>query len=330
MSNKKELELRYRRYIDNILNDNQDKEYLRGYINFINDIAIRSQYRYLNAILNFVNKANKDINELSFDDFNNYIGSIKYKENGEENTSSYQIVIYSAIKRFNEYLYISKKISENYMLCIKRPKKIETQETIKRREMGFLTKDEIKIVMNALDFYNGERRSIQDCWRARDKAIIYLFLNTGIRLSALISIEVNDLELNNKTLYVTDKGSKVRKFNLSDDLCNILDSWVKYRNELLKGYEDTNALFININRKILGIKGVTTVVKKYCQFIDDKNITPHKLRATYGTQLYNETGDIYFVQDCMGHSSPTVTELYIREKKQNTKRASDIMSKILK
>ena len=63
--------------------------------------------------------------------------------------------------------------------------------------------------------------------------------------------------------------------------------------------------------------------------IDGKNITPHKLRATYGTQLYNKTGDIYFVQECMGHSNPKVTELYVRDKKENTKRAGDIMDKLL-
>ena len=71
------------------------------------------------------------------------------------------------------------------------------------------------------------------------------------------------------------------------------------------------------------------VVQKYASEIDGKHITPHKLRATYGTQLYNKTGDIYFVQQCMGHSNPKTTELYVREKKQNTKRASDIMDKLL-
>ena len=65
------------------------------------------------------------------------------------------------------------------------------------------------------------------------------------------------------------------------------------------------------------------------RYINGKNITPHKLRATYGTQLYNKTGDIYFVQQCMGHTNPKTTELYVRERKQNTKRASDIMDKLI-
>ena len=75
---------------------------------------------------------------------------------------------------------------------------------------------------------------------------------------------------------------------------------------------------------------IYNVVKKYSKNINGKNITPHKLRATYGTQLYNETGDIYFVQDCMGHSNPKTTELYVRDKKENRKKASDIMAKMIK
>ena len=74
---------------------------------------------------------------------------------------------------------------------------------------------------------------------------------------------------------------------------------------------------------------VYNVIKKYADCIPEKNISPHKLRATYGTQLYNKTGDIYFVQECMGHSNPKTTELYVREKKQNTKKASEIMGKFL-
>jgi integrase len=70
------------------------------------------------------------------------------------------------------------------------------------------------------------------------------------------------------------------------------------------------------------------IVNKYAANIKDKHITPHKLRATYGTHLYNETKDVYFVQNCMGHSSPKTTETYIRGIKNTTKAASDIMKKI--
>lgn len=74
---------------------------------------------------------------------------------------------------------------------------------------------------------------------------------------------------------------------------------------------------------------ISRAVNKYSITIKGKHITPHKLRATYGTQLYNITKDIYFVQQCMGHSNPKTTELYVREDNKDRKKASDIMSGLI-
>ena len=90
------------------------------------------------------------------------------------------------------------------------------------------------------------------------------------------------------------------------------------------------ALFITKNGERIKTGDVYYIIKNIAKNVTDKNISPHKLRASYGTQLYNITGDIYFVQDCMGHNSPQTTERYIRGKKENTKRASDIMAKMMR
>lgn len=328
MSKINDVEKKYREKINSILIENGNKNELRGYINFMKDSSVRTKYTYLNIIIGFME--DKEVENLSFDDFNNYIEEVTYKENGEKKTSSFQILTYSAMKKFCEYLYASKKINENYMLYIKRPKAIESQKTTEKRYKGYLTEKEIKKVLNNIDNYNllSFGRSTPDCWLSRDKAIIYTFLNTGIRCSALMTIEIDDLDLKERTLLVTDKGSKVKKYDLSKSLCDVLNEWVNYRKEIL-GKEESDILFIS-NRKVMMTQQlIYLTIKKYTQCIEDKNITPHKLRATYGTQLYNKTGDIYFVQDCMGHSNPKTTELYIRDKKENTKRASDIMSKLL-
>jgi site-specific recombinase XerD len=142
-------------------------------------------------------------------------------------------------------------------------------------------------------------------------------------------LDVNDVDLINKTMIVTEKGEKVRTYDIPDTLCEAIKDWLEYRDEIVQNNE-TDALFISRLKRRMNEVTVYNVVKRYAEdVIDDKNITPHKLRATYGTQLYNKTGDIYFVQECMGHSNPKVTELYVRDKKQNTKRASDIMEKLL-
>ena len=104
-------------------------------------------------------------------------------------------------------------------------------------------------------------------------------------------------------------------------------AWIYIRENIVD--DDEQALFISNRKKRMDVSSISNVVKKYSKHINNKNITPHKLRATYGTQLYNETRDVLFVQDCMGHSSPKTTQLYIRDRKDNLKKASDIMAKLI-
>jgi site-specific recombinase XerD len=111
---------------------------------------------------------------------------------------------------------------------------------------------------------------------------------------------------------------------------SILEAWMNKRKQLLNG-KDEDALFISNQRKRIGNTTVYDIVKKYSSNIKEKKISPHKLRATYGTHLYNETRDIKFVQDQMGHSNPKTTELYIRGNQEADRRkAADIMSSFLK
>ena len=334
MSGVQEITKKYLDMIENILNGKP--QYLRGFYNFMADTAVRTKYNYLNYAAAFVEFANKDVTDLQFDDFNNYLAKTSYKENGEQMSSSYRIAVYSGIKKFCEYLYVSKQIKDNYMLYIKRPKAKESQKTIQKRENGYLTESEIKKYLKRVDnHYKLEGREEENEWDGRDKAIIYVFLTTGIRCSALRALDVSDIDLKKGTMTVTDKGEKVRTYDLTHEVCEELESWLGWRKilELEANYNEpvltTQALFIS--RKLNRMDGVTVynVIKKYADCIPGKNITPHKLRATYGTQLYNKTGDIYFVQECMGHSNPKTTELYVREKKQNTKKASEIMGKFL-
>ena len=118
--------------IENVLNGKPD--YFRGFVNFMNDSSVQTRYYYLCHICAFMEYVNKNPEDLSFDDFNNYMMKISYKEDGTEMTSSYRINIYSSLKKFNEYLYVSKRINQNYMLYIKRPKPKQSQETLRKRE----------------------------------------------------------------------------------------------------------------------------------------------------------------------------------------------------
>ena len=328
MSGRQEITKKFLDLINAILDNSP--EYMTGFSNFMSDSSIKTKYYYINHVNAFMKYINKNPEALLFDDFSNYMAKITYKEDGSKTSSSYQINIYSSLKKFCEYLYVTKRLSENYMLYIKRPKAKDSQETIVKRENGYLTERELKRYIRNVEIGATAPHRVQSVeWDIRDKAIILTFLCTGIRNSALRTIDVQDVDLKKKTLVVTDKGEHVRIFDIPDSLCDAIAEWLECRETIMKGYH-SQALFVSRRKNRMDSGTVLHIVKRYAdKVIDDKNITPHKLRATYGTQLYNKTGDIYFVQECMGHSNPKVTELYIRDKKQNTKRAGDIMDNLL-
>ena len=302
--------------------------YIKGFSDYINNISLTTKYLYINHIINFDKYVNKQVDTLTLDDFSNYMSKMKYKSNGEQMTSSYIITIYSALKKFNQYLFESGILKYNYMIYLKKPKSIELQRTIIKRENGFLTKDEINIYLKTIKDNNiNKYRNVSFIWNKRDLVIIKIFLYTGIRCSALTKLDIGDIDFKNKKLIITDKGDKVNIFELYDDLLNEIKEWLDTRKNQID--DNNSALFISNRRKRMDQSSISNVVKKYSKYIKGKNITPHKLRATYGTQLYNATGDIYFVQECMGHTNPKTTELYVRDKKQNTRKAMDIMSQIL-
>lgn len=328
MTGEQELNKKCMDSIKNTLKNQPD--YIRGFVDYMNDVAVKTRQVYMWYIISFMEYINKDVKDLTFDDFTSYLSHIEYKENGDETSPSYRIAVYSAMKKFCKYLYSTKRIKENYMIEISRPKFYEKQSTIEKRSIGYLNQKEINKYIDTVEFnYLSKKRQVGDDWNARDQAIIYVFLNTGIRCSALIKLNVSDVDFKNKTLIVTDKGNKVKVYDLSDQVLKILKVWIDIRKTKIDN-DDEEALFISKRRSRITSLSVRKIVGKYAEYIDGKNITPHKLRATYGTQLYEATKDIYFVQECMGHNSPKTTELYVREKKENMKKASDIMSKIIK
>ena len=326
MNGNMEYERKIERKIENLISRNN---YLVGFYSFIGDKSISTIYTYLVYVNNFLDFINKIPNELTIDDFSRYMLSIQKNEKGERTTSSYRISVYSALKKYGLYLVASNQLPQNPMQYIDRPKAIDSQQTIAKREIGYLSKKEIPTYISTVKHGAGSIRSRnrQKEWKERDLAIVMIFLNTGIRCSALMKLDINSVDFKNKTLVVTDKESMVTTYDLSDELLDIINNWLVKREELMdKEYNE--AMFISNRRQRMDQSSIARIVKKYSYVITEKHITPHKLRATYGTQLYNETNDIYFVQRCMNHSNPKTTEIYIRGTQNTTKKASDIMKNL--
>lgn len=310
---------KYNHRIDMVTHD----DIMEGFKNFlINTSTSSTVYQYITYVNKFLVYTNKEIIQIKPMDYTNYLASISSK------SSSYKISVYAALKRFSEFLYINQISDKHYMADIRRPKAIESQETKEKREKGFLTKKEIKRYTYNINKGVGSARSKarQADWVERDKAIIYLFLQTGMRCSALYKLDVEDVDFDNKQLIITDKGNKVMKKVLSDNMLNILKEWIDKR-ETLECKD--NALFVSNRKERISNQGISDIVKKYAYNIEGKHITPHKLRGTFGTQLYNAKHDIVMVQNAMGHSSPTVTRKYIRGQEDNGKEAAEVMSSLI-
>lgn len=302
-----EYEYKYINKINNIINDNTE---LQGFYYYIsNNVSISTSYNYLNNVNTFMKIIDKkSINELKAIDFINYLSKYNLFSNKRKYSSSYLITIYQSLKKFSEYLILYSIISPDEIKIFQRPKFKETQETIEKRENGYLTKNEIKIYLDNIE----KMSNLQ--WKERDMSIILIFINTGIRVSALYKLDVNNIDLNNNSIIVTDKEQKVKRKTLTNKTMYWLKEWL-IRRELLLGDQKEEALFISNRKKRISIHAISNIVNKYSVKINNKNITPHKLRATYGTYLYDKTKDIYFVQKCLDHASPKTSELYIRGQK---------------
>lgn len=321
-SNKIELK------INSLIKENEfDMPYLRGFYYFIKDsLTESSAHKYIGHVIRFINTLDKEINSIDIDDYLYYLGEIN-----KGKSSSYQIAVYSALKKFSEYLYISKKNPINGMEHVKRPKFKESEQTIRKREIGYLDRNEIKTYISSIKqgIGSNKAKARQEKWKERDLAIILIFLTTGIRCSALYKLDISNIDFDKHILIVTDKGNKVVEYLLDTEVEKIVKEWLIKRNEL-KIDKNDQALFVSNMKKRMSVEAISLIVKKYSADIKGKHITPHKLRATYGTQLYNETHDIRFVQSCMNHNSPKTTELYIRGNQDtDKKRAAQIVSKFL-
>jgi site-specific recombinase XerD len=329
MNGNQEYEKKDRDRINNLLEKYENYDLL-GFYSFISEKSLRTVYVYLNAIIDFLNYTNKSSEDLGLDDFSKYFLHKKVKENGENTTSSYRTTLYHALKNYAEYLVERGTLKKNPMESIKRPKQKESQKTIQKRANSVLNSKELEVYLSTL---KGEENlyKMKGYFKERDEAIISILLNTGIRVSSLYKLDVDSVDFEKGTLITTEKGDKVREITLSSLTLNIISEWMDKREELMEEYDGFEpALFISRNKTRLCTDAIARIVKKYGKRLPMKNLSPHKLRATYGTLLYESTGDIYFVQQCMGHSSPATTELYIRNKEDKTKRASDIMEGYLK
>lgn len=211
----------------------------------------------------------------------------------------------ACIRSFYRYFYEMEMIKTNPASIVRLPK-IHDKDIIR------LEGNEIADLLDAVDtgaHMTKQQKAYHEKTRIRDLALITLLLGTGIRVSECVGLDINDIDFKNHGLKITRKGGNEVVVYFGDEVETALSNYLTERLGIvpLPGHEE--AFFLSIQRKRLSVHSVENLVKKYASQITQlKKITPHKLRSTYGTQLYRETGDIYLVADVLGHSDVNTTK----------------------
>lgn len=213
----------------------------------------------------------------------------------------------SALRSFYNYYFTRQAISKNPTLLVDMPK-LHDKAIIR------LDADEVAMLLDfvesAGDKLTGQALTYYKKTKERDLAIMTLLLGTGIRVSECVGLDLNDVDFKNNGITVTRKGGNQMVVYFGDDVADALLDYIEGSRKAitpLSGHE--NALFLSTQRRRMGVQAVENMVKKYArQVTPNKKITPHKLRSTYGTSLYKETGDIYLVADVLGHKDVNTTK----------------------
>ena len=210
----------------------------------------------------------------------------------------------ATVRAFFKYFYKKEMISADVSSKVSMPKLHE--KTIVRLESNEIPKflDEVESGRGL----TGHARGFHKKTQKRDIAMLTLLLGTGMRVSECVGLNLSDIDFSINGLKVTRKGGNQVVLYFSDEVKVPLVDYIEERNEnpYLK---DEPALFCSLQNKRITPRAVQNLVKKYASIATPlKHITPHKLRSTYGTALYRETGDIYIVADVLGHKDVNTTK----------------------
>ena len=212
----------------------------------------------------------------------------------------------SALRSFYAYYYKHEMIQTNPTVLVDVPK-------IHQKSIIRLDTDEVAMLLDYIehcgDSLTGQKRVYYEKTKERDLALVTLLLGTGIRVSECVGLDVEDIDFHNNGIKVTRKGGNEMVVYFGKEVEHALKNYLTVREGITPVAGHEHALFYSTQRRRIGVQAVENLVKKYArQITTTKKITPHKLRSTYGTALYQETGDIYLVADVLGHRDVNTTK----------------------
>lgn len=248
----------------------------------------------------------KEISKFDLEDFMDYL-SYYTGEDGtihtnDERGKSRKL---SAIKSLYNYFYEAELLTSNPASIVHIPKyhqkeiiRLEPDEVVKLLDM----------VENGSSQETKKQSDFHKITKDRDLCLLTLLLGTGIRVSECVGLNISDINFDNDAIRVVRKGGNEATVYFGDEVEDALRLYLEKRKNIipLSGHED--ALFLSIQNRRISVRAVENLVKKYASQVTTlKKITPHKLRSTYGTELYRESNDIYLVASVLGHKDVNTT-----------------------
>lgn len=222
----------------------------------------------------------------------------------------------STVRALYRYFFNKSMIQSNVAAKIPTPK-LHEKEIIRLEENEV---EELLDYADSDDAYFGRKNAYHDKVKVRDFAILSLFLGTGIRISELVGLNVEDFDFEQNSFVVTRKGGNRAILYFNDEVKDALLRWLDYRYDL-KIDKTEKSMFISLKNKRISTRAVQVLVKNYAKEVTPlKKITPHKLRSTFGTELYRKTGDIYAVADFLGHRDVNTTKRHYAAISQDSRK----------
>lgn len=284
------------------------------------DKTYTTMNNYINHAIDFMNfvtqgKRNEQFyKHVTDDDIERYMVSIRRRTiNGEEIEVGDDIraARWSSLNTFFKFLSQKKHIENNPMLQTERPK-IKTKHPV-----TYMTAEEVKSVFERIE------KEARPLVKNRDACIVAVGLSTGLRVSAIVNIDVEDIDFRANTIKVIEKGRKTRSIPFAENLRNILLVWLKDR-ELYFAGETTGPLFISQKKNRMSVDSVQEVVKKYTNHLP-KHITPHKLRSSAAMSLYSNGVGLLTIASVLGHENVATTQRYTSAYDEEQEQATSIL-----
>ncbi len=283
-------------------------------LNYAYDLRIFFEYM-VNELPQFKGIKIKQLSPASLEkvtstDIERYLSYVSFYEHDDKDLANHErgkARKLASLRSFYKYYFNKGTIVANTAAKVNMPK-------IHEKEIIRLEVDEVvKILDEAENGQNlsGRAKAFNKLTSKRDLAILTVFLGTGIRISELVGLNVSDVDFSVNGFKITRKGGNRVILYFSDEVAKALKDYLEEREKIVEknGIEDEDALFLSLQNKRISTRAIQNIVKKYSSVAAPlKKISPHKLRSTYGTNLYRETQDIYVVADVLGHKDVNTTK----------------------